>query len=314
MVDPRPEPILQTEPGGSDRPLRAHLRLLRPKQWTKNLLVPAAFIFTEGFRDPVSWWLTASAFAVMCAASSATYIVNDLRDIESDRAHPSKRLRPLAAGSVRPGSAVAMAAVLVLVAVVLLVVVLPPTCSAIIGLYLMMQVGYNGWLKRVPIADVFTIAFGFVLRAALGAAALSVSISAWLLICTGALALMLGFAKRRSEFIAMGDRRTESRQSLSGYSKPALDALVVIMATFSAISYGLYSVESSTAQEYPGLVVTTFFVIYGICRYVLLVFSRDEGGEPADILVHDRHILTSVALFLIFAVLAVSGVRIPLIE
>lgn len=314
MADPRSEPNHNAEPVGSGAPLGAHLRLLRPKQWTKNLLVPAAFIFTDSFRDPLAWQLTIFAFVVMCAVSSATYIVNDLRDIESDRAHPKKRLRPLAAGQVRPGAAIAMAAVLVLVSVGLLGFFLPPACSAIVGFYLLMQAAYNYRLKHVPVADVFTIAFGFVLRAAMGAAALSVSVSAWLLICTGALALMLGFAKRRNEFIAMGDRRTESRQSLSGYSKAALDALVAIMAGLSAMAYGLYSVESSTAQKYPGLVVTTFFVAYGISRYVLLVFSRDEGGEPADILVHDRHILTSVALFLVFAVLAVSGVKIPLIE
>ncbi|MFQ3586806.1 MAG: decaprenyl-phosphate phosphoribosyltransferase [Fimbriimonadaceae bacterium] len=314
MSDPRSEPNQRPEPEGSGRSVGAHFRLLRPKQWTKNLLVPAAFIFTDSFRDPRSWQLTAFAFVVMCAVSSATYIVNDLRDTESDRAHPKKRLRPLAARQVLPSTAVAMAVVLVLVAVGLLVFFLPPTCSAIVGLYLLMQLAYNCCLKNVPIADVFTIALGFVLRAAMGAAALSVSVSAWLLICTGALALMLGFAKRRNEFIAMGERRTESRQSLSGYSRPALDALVVIMAGLSAMAYGLYSVESSTAQKYPGLVVTTFFVAYGISRYVLLVFSKDEGGEPADILVHDRHILTSVALFLVFAVLAVSGVKIPLIE
>jgi len=289
----------------------AHLLLLRPKQWTKNLLVFAALLFVGKFRDPHMVALALQAFFAMCLASSAVYVVNDLRDIERDRRHPRKKTRPLAAGTVKPPAAIVIA-ILCLVGSLALAFFINHSSLAIIGIYLVMQVLYNAWLKNVAVADVFCIGVGFVLRAALGAAALQVQISGWLLFCTGALSLMLGFSKRRNEFLTVPENGT-TRESLESYSKPALDALVGIFACGAALCYGIYSLESPTAKKYPGLVLTSLFVFYGIARYVLIVFSQDEGGEPETLLYKDPHILMSVLLFVLTSVLALSGFKIPLV-
>jgi len=184
----------------------------------------------------------------------------------------------------------------------------------ILATYVALQLLYNLGLKRVAVADVFLISLGFILRAALGAGAISVTISSWLLFCTGALALMLGFCKRRSEFILLGDRRTEVRESLGAYSRGALDALVIMFACGAALCYGVYAVQSPTAHKYPALILTSVFVFYGICRYVLIVFGKDEGGEPETLLFKDPHMVFSIVMFIVAAVLAMSGVKVPLLE
>jgi 4-hydroxybenzoate polyprenyltransferase len=293
--------------------LKAILRLLRPKQWSKNLLVLAAPIFAAVHRDPIALQATGIAFAAMCLASSATYVANDLLDAERDKLHPTKQYRPIASGQIGRTTALVLAALLA-VGGIGLASLLNTSSLTIVVSYLVLQVLYNLGLKKIPIADVFTIALGFIFRAVLGAAAVSVPISGWLLFCTGALALMLGFAKRRHEFILQSEQRTASRESLGGYSKAGLDALVIMTATGGAMCYGIYTVDSSTAARYPAIVITSLFVFYGIARYVLIIFGRDEGGEPADLLFKDPQLLASVLLFMASAILAVSGLKIPLLE
>lgn len=293
--------------------MTAWIRLLRPKQWTKNLLVFAALLFTKGYQDPAQIQLALLAFAVMCMVSSSTYIFNDLADVERDRKHPVKKLRPIASGKV-PKAAALVLAVILLGGGVAIASTIGTRIVVIIGVYMFLQGVYNLGLKRVPVTDVFLLSIGFVLRAALGAAAISVSISGWLLFCTGALALLLGFGKRRSEFVLQGSARVESRESLGGYSLPSLDALVLMSATGAAMCYGVYAVESPTARQYPALILTSLFVFYGICRYVFLVFSKAEGGEPETLLLKDIHLIISILGFLGSAVMALSGFRIPLVE
>lgn len=294
--------------------IAAVVKLLRPKQWSKNLLVLAGPIFAARVNDPEAMKFTGIAFAAMCLMSSATYVINDIQDVRRDREHPTKKNRPIASGAVPVPLAVVIGVLLFAVSIGLAVTFLNTTSLTLLLTYAVLQVFYNLGLKRVPIADVFTIALGFILRAMLGAAAIAAMISGWLLFCTGALALMLGFAKRRQEFLMQGEAKAASRESLLGYSKPALDALVIMTATGAAICYGIYSVDSTTAHKYRAMVITSLFVFYGIARYVLLVFNRDEGAEPADLLFKDRHILFSVVLFLASAILAVSGMRLPLLE
>ena len=289
------------------------VKLVRPKQWAKNVLVFAALLFTGGVIAQGSWVQAVMAFFAMSFVSSSTYVFNDLFDVERDRRHPKKRLRPLASGAISKPAGVAIGAILlamslgIAAAINLKVVV----C---IGIYIAMQIAYNWRLKHIALADVYTIAVGFVLRAVLGAAAIDVYISGWLLLCTGSLALMLGFAKRRNEFILQGADRSSSRESLVHYTRPALDALVTMFAGVATMSYGIYCLLSRTGQHYPALILTALFVAYGITRYLLVVFSLDEGGEPADLLFKDRHIIASVVLFVLSAALAMSGVRLPVIE
>ncbi len=290
--------------------LIAYIELFRPKQWTKNLLVFAALLFVGGFNDSNAVLLTIRAFFAMCLLSSATYVFNDLRDRDRDRLHPRKKHRPIASGKVAPTSALVVA--LVCLVGGLLLAMINTTCIVIVGCYLVLQALYNLFLKQVPVADVFCIAIGFVLRAVLGAAAITVTISGWLLFCTGALALLLGFSKRRNEFLTVEEFHT-TRASLAHYTKTSLDFLVAIFACGAAMCYGIYSIESDTAQKHPGLILTSVFVFYGIARYVLIVFSQDEGGEPENIFFKDKHILMSVVLFIATAILAMSGFDIPLI-
>lgn len=291
----------------------AAVRLVRPKQWSKNLLVLAAWIFAGKVGDPVAGVLMLRVFVGMCLASSAVYVFNDLLDAERDRSHPEKKSRPIASGAF-PAPAAGFLGTALLAGAFALVATVNKTSVAILLAYLVLQVLYNSWAKRVAILDVFIIAAGFVLRAVIGAAAVQVTIGAWLLVCTGTLAMMLGFAKRRHELLLQGNGSTASRASLGAYNQAALDALVIVFASMATISYGVYSIESTTAATHPALIVTTPFVVYGIARYLLLVFSRQEGGEPADILTRDPHILASIVLFGLAATAAMNGLVLPFLE
>jgi 4-hydroxybenzoate polyprenyltransferase len=294
-------------------PLSICFRLLRVKQWSKNFLIFAAYIFSYGTAHRETLFLSISAFFAMSLVSSATYIVNDWRDVDKDRAHPKKRFRPIASGAVSVPIALTTGA-LCLIMGLGIAARLGKESFVIVLVYLLLQVLYNLWLKKIPVADVYIIATGFVLRAALGAAAINVLISGWLLFCTGALALMLGFGKRRNEFITQGEAAGASRSSLVHYNQAALDGLVVMFACSAAMCYGIYSMQSATATKYPSLIITAPFVFYGITRYVLLVFIGNQGGEPEDMLFRDKHILSTIVLFLVSAAICVSGFRLPLLE
>jgi 4-hydroxybenzoate polyprenyltransferase len=290
-----------------------YLRLLRISQWTKNLLVFAALLFTGAFGRPDVVRLSLLAFLAMGLISSATYVVNDLLDAPKDRLHPEKRKRPLASGEAKAGPAVAIACVC-LAGGLAIGALASVAVTELLLLYIALQAAYNLGLRSVPVADVFVVSLGFVLRACVGAAAIDVTISGWLLFCTLALALLLSLGKRRHEFILMGEDRAASRAGLSGYTRPALDALLLMSACCAALCYGVYAIESKTARAHPALVVTTLFVFYGISRYVFLVFAKDEGGEPDVLLIRDAHILFSVILFVAAVVLAMTGLRIPILE
>lgn len=278
--------------------------LLRPKQWTKNLLVFAAALFTGTFTLE-ALRLSGLAFAAMCLASSATYVFNDLRDAQRDRNHPKKKLRPIASGDIAPVPA-GVIGLLALAGSFALAWSLGHGVVLAIAGYLGLQAAYNLGLKAVPITDVFIIALGFVVRAVLGALAMNVMISGWLFFCTMFLALMLGFSKRRDEFLRMGEFGSGSRSSLQHYSQPVLDLMVGLFAGASMLSYGIYSIESQTAKAHPSLILTALFVTYGICRYLYLVFHDSQGEEPETILLTDRHIIISVAGFVVAAGLAVT--------
>jgi len=286
------------------------IRLLRPKQWSKGLLVFAALIFSRAFSDPTLVFKSAAAFFAIALVSSAVYVLNDLLDIERDRQHPVKRERPLASGRI--GVSMAIALLVVCLAIGLgLGVWLGVASLGVVATYLVVQVGYNFGLKRQPVADVFSISLGFILRATLGAAAINVGISGWLLFCTGALALLIGFGKRRHEFVLQGEERVRSRESLQSYSLASLDAMLMVAAACAAMSYGIYSLDSATAHRYPALMLTSLFVVYGIYRYIYLILARNEGGEPETLLFKDPHIMATVVLFVLAAFFAMSGVRIP---
>lgn len=290
----------------------AILRLMRPKQWTKNLLVFAALIFTGGYRDQKQVIAVLLTFVAMCLVSSATYALNDVADDKRDRLHPKKKDRPVASGQVSVTGAVALAIVLLAAGLALAWWV---QMAVLIGaaIYLGIQAIYNVGFKSLPVLDVFTLSSGFVLRAIIGAAAINVQVSVWLLLCTGALALLLGFAKRRSEFVLMGDERGQSRPALHGYSIRALDGLVLISGCCAAITFGMYVVESETAKKFPALILTAPIVLFGIYRYLFLVFSNDEGGEPENLVFGDPQMIGTLIAFLAAAFYAMGGAELPFV-
>lgn len=282
------------------------IKLLRPKQWTKGLLVFAAILFSNGFRDPVLLGKAGLAFVAITLVSAAVYVFNDLRDASSDRLHPKKRLRPIAAGTVSAPTATAIG-VICLGLGLAGAAALGQSSLLIVLIYVAVQLGYNLGLKRVPVADVHLLASGFVLRAVLGAVAISAVISPWLLFCTGSLSLMMGFGKRRQEFMMMGADRGQTRHSLTGYTQQSLDAMFIATAAMAAIGFGIYSIDSETARQHPQLVVTSIWVVYGIMRYVFLVFGQDEGGEPENILFSDRQLQVALIGFFVTALFALAA-------
>ena len=274
-------------------PVAALLASLRPRQWTKNLLLLAGIVFAAEIGDPSRWWRAAAAFAAYCAASSAAYLVNDLRDAASDRLHPVKRRRPIARGELSVRAATLTAGGLVLLAAVL-VLPLGPTALAFLAAFGALQVAYTVRLKHVVLIDVMAIAALFVVRAAAGADAVNVRISPWLLVCTALLALFLALGKRRAELVLVESRETPGRRVLDGYTLPLIDQLVSIVASATIAAYALYTF---TARDSDTLMATIPYVVFGIFRYLLLLHRHKAGEEPEQVLLKDVPTLVAVALW-----------------
>jgi 4-hydroxybenzoate polyprenyltransferase len=281
---------------------RAALVALRPRQWTKNLLLFAGIIFAAKLGDFGRWGEAIAAFAAYCAASSASYLVNDLRDAPHDRVHPVKRARPIARGELSPRFAAGLAALLLLIAL-LLVAPLGPASILFLCTFLALQAGYTLALKHVVLLDVMTIGGLFVVRAAAGAAAVEVRISSWLLLCTALLALFLALAKRRGELVLVGAEATPGRPVLEGYSLALVDQLVTVVAASTVISYCLYTF---TARGSKAMMITIPFVLFGVFRYLLLMHRRGLGEEPEEILLHDLPILICIAGWAVCAAVILS--------
>jgi 4-hydroxybenzoate polyprenyltransferase len=272
-------------------PARAALVAMRPRQWSKNLLVFAGLVFAAKLGDASRWAEAVAAFVAYCAISSSAYLVNDVRDREDDRLHPVKRARPIARGELSVRAAVVFAAVLAALALGL-TGALGLTSVAFLLAFAALQAGYTLALKHVVLLDVLTIAALFVIRAAAGAEAVDVRISPWLLLCTALLALFLALAKRRGELVLVGAKQSPGRPVLEGYSLELVDQLVAIVASSTVIAYSVYTL---TARDSKALLATVPFVIFGVFRYLLLVHRDDVGEEPEQVLLTDVPILLAVA-------------------
>lgn len=269
-------------------PVLAAFVALRPRQWTKNLLLFAGIIFAAQLDDPVRWLAAVTAFVAYCAASSAAYLVNDVRDAASDRVHPVKRSRPIARGELTPGAALALAGVLVVLAFALATALGPPSLACLAA-FVVLQAAYSLRLKAYELVDVLAIAGLFVLRAAAGAIAVDVRISDWLLLCTFLLALFVALGKRRAE---LGLDGVHARPALSGYSVALVDQLLAIVAAATIAAYTGYTLA---AHDTRWLVATVPLVVYGLFRYLLLLHRRGLGEEPEALLVEDLPLLVTVA-------------------
>jgi 4-hydroxybenzoate polyprenyltransferase len=278
-------------------PARAAVVALRPRQWSKNLLVFAGIIFADKLGDPVRWAEALVCFVAYCAISSAAYLGNDVRDRHDDRLHPVKRSRPIARGELSVRTALLLAAALAVAAPLLVVPLGLPSVLLVLA-FAALQAGYTLRLKHVALLDVLAIAALFVIRAAAGAEAVDVPISAWLLLCTALLALFLALAKRRGELVLVGAGRTRGRPVLDGYSLELVDQLIGIVASGTVIAYAIYTL---TAGHSRALLATVPFVVFGIFRYLLLMHRYDIGEEPEQVLLKDVPILLAVAGWIVTA-------------
>lgn len=274
-------------------------KLIRPKQWIKNGFVLAPLVFTGEFMREASLKQALLAAFLFCVASSATYIVNDLKDIEGDRKHPTKALsRPLAAGSVSIQAALLLLSLLY----VLLIaswVVSPKVVNVIFG-YLALNIAYTFVLKHKPVVDIFIIALGFVLRVLAGAVALSVPVSGWMFVTTLCLALYLAAVKRSQELSQSG---TEGRQVLKQYSKALVDRYAEMSATCALVFYSMFVMSS-----HPELVITVPLVLFGLFRYWYVVDVLDGGESPTDALLTDWPLLLAVVGWVAACVWALWGI------
>jgi 4-hydroxybenzoate polyprenyltransferase len=274
---------------------------LRPRQWTKNLLLFAGIVFAAELGDASRWAAAIAAFVAYCVASSAAYLVNDVRDADADRRHPVKRLRPVARRELEPRTALLLAAGLASVALMIGAALGAASFASVVG-FLLLQGAYSLWLKSIELVDVMAIAALFVLRAAAGAIAVDVRISEWLLLCTFLLALFLALGKRRAELGLEGPR---ARAALAGYTPAAVDQLLAIVAAVTIASYAAYTL---TAHDTRWLVATLPLVVFGLFRYLLLLHRRGLGEEPDALLVEDMPLLATVVVWaaLCAAILAVA--------
>jgi len=277
-------------------------QLVRPTQWSKNLLLFAALIFARHLFDAGDVATVVAAFACFCAVASGAYVMNDLRDCERDRRHPLKSKRPLPAGRVSRGTALRVALVL-MGAGLAAAFTLGAGFGTLTTAYLLLQVAYTFSLKEMVILDVMSIATGFVLRAVAGGVVIDVPISPWLIICTFLLALFLGFSKRRHELVLLEDGATEHREALREYSPYFLDQMISVVTASTVVAYASYT-ASPEVQEKLGtdkLYLTIPFVLFGIFRYLYLVHQREEGGNPTQLLLSDRPLQADILLWVLTA-------------
>ncbi len=285
------------------------LRSLRPRQWAKNLFVFAGLVFAQQLFSPAAL-VALAAFLVFCALSGAMYLLNDVADRHRDRLHPVKRGRPVAAGRLRPGTAVAVAVLLIGAGLGAGVLLSPPFALAGLG-YVLLLGAYSAWLKHVVLVDVIVVAVGFVLRAVAGALAIDVEISGWLLICTILLALFLALGKRRHESLALDGAAPAHRPILAEYSPALLDQMIAVVTASTVTAYALYTMSPETVAKFHThlLPATLPLVLYGIFRYLYLLYRRQLGGNPSELFLGDRALLLNTVLWAVAVVAIIYGPR-----
>mgnify|MGYP000971272254 CR=1 FL=1 len=269
------------------------LRLIRPKQWVKNIFVLVPLIFSKTFTDPLCILKAFGAFLCFLAASSSIYILNDIIDIEKDKLHETKRFRPLASGEVSKGKAAVLMVVLLIVGLVIALLINPNLVICILA-YITLNILYSLFLKKIVILDIMIISFGFALRVIAGAVAIKVYISSWVLLCTFFIALCLGAGKRKTEKTSLQENSTKHRKVLSHYTDEFLKAIIQISITGTTITYSLYTILEYDVQS-P--MITILFVVFGLFRYMQLVFNEEEGRLPEELILSDKPLLSSIFLF-----------------
>lgn len=285
--------------------LNAIITLLRPKHWVKNSFVLAPLLFAGKYTDIRSIKLAILTFIGFCAAASAIYIFNDIRDCKADRLHPRKRSRPIASGEIPVTSAVSI--MFIMIAIASIAVIYPsaisgPWTAACLGAYLLINIYYSISGKHQVIVDAFCIAIGFVLRVTAGAYAIGVEPTGWIVIITLFLSLFLGFGKRRGEIVDLQDISIAHRGVLSDYPIHLLDQIIVSTGTIAIISYAIYTLDADIIAKFGAskLYITVIPVAYGIFRYMYLLLKGQEG-DPTELITKDPGLILTIMVWLICA-------------
>lgn len=280
------------------RMFRTIFSALRVYQWSKNLVVFGALVFAQELHRPEQFLKSIAAFLVLCAGSSAIYLLNDLIDIEKDRQHPEKRRRPIASGALSVWVAAAMMLTLGGGATAA-GFALHPKFGVSVLVFIALNLTYSLMLKHIMLVDVLTIAISFVIRGIAGALVLDVKFSNWLVVCTLFLALFLALGKRRREIGVLEEEAIKHREVLGHYTVPYLDALMVVLAGTTLLTYTIYTCSPEVEQRFgtDKLYVTLPFVVYGLFRYLYLVHHKSGGGDPSRTLVRDVPLLATVLLW-----------------
>ncbi|MBX2997334.1 MAG: decaprenyl-phosphate phosphoribosyltransferase [Caldilineaceae bacterium] len=278
--------------------LRGLVKTMRMKQWIKNVFVLAPLVFDGKLFEPDMLLRALTAVLCFCLASSSVYLLNDLVDIEKDRQHPRKRLRPLPNGQLNPRLAM-VSSILFAIAGVAILTTIHLWAGLLVAAYLVLNIAYSFFLKNLVIIDVMMIALFFELRLLTGVVVVDVqNFSPWLYVCTTLLFLFIGFGKRRHEIALLEESAANHRASLEHYNLPFLDQMIGIVTTSALLAYTLYSFEAQTALARDGqMLLTVPFVLYGLFRYLYLIHVRKLGGAPEEMLLQDRPLALSVLLF-----------------
>jgi 4-hydroxybenzoate polyprenyltransferase and related prenyltransferases len=279
----------------------AYLKLLRPKDWAKNLFLFIPTFFAGEIFNASDLWLLIGGFFSFSFLASSIYILNDYRDIEDDRKHPEKKHRPLASGAAKPGVALVICIILLLAGVGL-GVLLDPSLKYlfILSIYYLLNLGYSFGLKNVSIVDILIVAAGFVLRVKGGGVLAEVQTTGWLIIMTFLLALFMAIAKRRDDVLLKVNTGMDMRKAVKGYTLDFLNVMLGLVCAIIIVSYINYSVSSQLHLKYGHrLYYTSLFVIAGIMRYLQITFVFNNSGSPTKILYKDRFIQATIVLWII---------------
>lgn len=281
---------------------------MRISHWVKNLFLFAALIFSGHLLQPDYLLTTLLGFFLFSLASSAIYLINDIADIEKDKVHPVKSKRPIASGALSVKAA-AIAAALLLIFSLATSFQVETRFGVVTVAYVMINLAYSVYLKKVVIVDVMAVAAGFVLRVVAGAVLINVPASEWLILCTLLLSLFLGFSKRRHELMVLERSAVQHRSVLLHYSPSFLDQMTAIVTASTVMSYALYTISEETVRKFDthNLIYTIPFVLYGIFRYLYLVHKKEEGGNPTKILLTDIPMIVNVLAWILACVLIIYG-------
>lgn len=277
--------------------LKGLIRTMRPRQWTKNLLVFFALVFDKQLFHLQPLLRTLAGFILFCLISSAIYFFNDLSDLEADRQHPDKKNRPLPSGQLSTRVAW-WAGILLVILVLPLAYLLSPGFSLVVLTYFLLILAYSRWLKHIPILDVLVISAGFVLRVHSGVTLITIErFSPWLYVVTTLGALYLGFGKRRAELAQLAGSANAHRPVLDGYTIPLLDQFILIVSSTTIVAYSLYTFSAPNLPASHAMMLTIPFVLYGIFRYLYLVQVKHAGGAPEEVLLSDRPLQVTILLW-----------------